>query len=140
MKIKKISIGQLNKNKIIRLGDQGKSLHYIGRAVGLTGERIRQLEKVWGLRARCLFVVARIERRCLNKNCKKIMLVKKSEKRMYCCKKCFLSKFPKKTIAEKRKIWRDKHYAYYHKVMVKRKDFKAYVKRCNDKYQKNKNK
>ena len=133
----KIGIGQRNKVRIIEMRKHNKSLHEIGRSVGLTGERVRQLERVWGLPARGMIKVERVNRVCSNPKCLTVMCLKSTDKRQNCCKKCYLAKF-KKTLAQKREIWRRKHYNYYHKVMVKRPDFKAYVKRCNDKYQKNK--
>lgn len=136
----KMSIGNQNKNKIIKMREHGKSLHQIGRAVGLTGERIRQLERVWGIEARGYRRKTRISRLCSNQKCLKPMSLLPSDKRQNCCKKCYMASFPKKTIAEKRRIWREKHIRYYHNVMKKRKNFKAYVKSCNDKYQKNKKK
>ena len=130
----------MNKVKIVRLRDQGKSLQHIGRIVGLTGERVRQLERIWGLSARGRTLKKRIERKCLNRKCNKVMNLLERDGRKHCCRKCALARFPKRSVAEQRKIWREKHSRYYHEVMMKRKGFKAYVKRCNDKYQKNKNK
>lgn len=135
----KIPLGQRSKAVILKLRKEGKSLEAIGRVIKLSRERVRQLERVWGLPARQKILKARVDRACANPKCRKIMHLLPTDRRQNCCRACHYDKF-KKTLSERRKIWRERHYRYYHKVMVNRPDFKKYIKSCNDKYQKNKNK
>ena len=129
------------KSTIRRMRNSGKTLQRIGDAVGLTRERVRQLEVQMGFPKRPLQRATRIQKPCKNPNCKNVMvLLISGSKRKFCSRECQRGSTVKKTIEEKRAIWNKRTKDYYHNVLKKRPDFKDLVKARNDKYYKNLNK
>jgi glutaredoxin len=121
--------------KIKRMRAIGYSLYKIGSKIGLTGERVRQLEAKMGLPPRGKKVTVLVDRKCAH--CKKIMKVKSYLTKKFCSKECLKASRPPGRTPEMVKDYRRlKSIRYYYNVIKKRPDFHEYVKRNNDKAQK----
>ena len=125
-----------NREIIKVMKEAGHTLESIGNKIGLTRERVRQIEMEMGFPKRQGRRAPRIEKQCKNPNCdKKItLLVSAQFSKMFCSKKCKHACRLRKTIAEKRAYWNLRTKTYYHNVLKKRPDFKERVRERNMKY------
>lgn len=139
-KNKKKRFMEAYRKKVIieKLRNKGKTLEEIGTVLGITRERVRQIEAEMGMPKRGHKKVERIEKCCGNPKCGKMMLLLPSSPKRYCSKKCRKDCRLRKTIAEKRAWWNMRTKKYYHTVLKLKPNFKEIVRERNLKYYKNK--
>lgn len=131
----------LNRTLIIGYRKEGKTLQAIANKLGVTRQRIEQIEYSLGLPKRGHKKAPRISVKCANPKCDRMMsFTINGAKKKYCTKKCRQSCKIHRTIAEKRAIWNKRTKDYYHNVLKKRPDFHEIVRRNNEKYYKKHNK
>lgn len=125
---------------ISRLKDQGLTQVEIAAKLGITRQRVQQLERFFGLSPRRI-VGVRKEYNFLCKQCsKKFTTLFKG--RQYCSRDCFSKSRRKYRSAAERKVMLEKRRLqaiersrlYYHKVFKKRKDWKDIVRMRNQRY------
>ncbi len=132
---------ELNRTIIMSYRKEGKTLQAIADKIGVTRQRIEQIEASLGLPKRGHRKAPRVTKPCANPKCGKIMsFTINGYKKRYCSKKCQHACKIKRTIAEKRAMWNKKTKDYYHNVLKLRPDFHDIVRRNNEKYYKKHNK
>lgn len=127
----------VERGKVIeRLRNEGKTLEQIGAIIGVSRERIRQIEGTrLNLIPRSQIKKPVFTRDCKNPKCTNQVTYQPSNRNpLYCSRECRFSMFPKKTIEEKRAMWNMRTKRYYHNVFKKRPDFSKIVSRNNHKY------
>ncbi len=131
---------------IIALREDNYTLEQIGEIIGVSRERIRQLEKVMGLlprgkgRKKGMIYAERVEKKCQNKKCRKLMtLIPSHADRKFCSKKCwfdFLPLGPKRMTHEQFKVYNNQRMkAYYRKYLKGTPAFKEKTRERNKRYQ-----
>lgn len=125
------------------LREKNLTLGDIGKIMGVSRERIRQLETIMGLsprghtgpRVRAI----RLKRKCKNPKCKKEMsLVPSLSHIKYCSRKCWLEMQPigvaRMSLKEKREYWNKRTRKYYHEKLKNNPKFIAKTKERNLSY------
>lgn len=141
-KNKKKRFMEAYKKKVIieKMRNKGSTLEEIGEKLGVTRERVRQIEMEMGFPKRGHPKMERLSIPCSNPACKEILHVLPTTPKKYCSKKCRRACRVRKTIAEKRAYWNMRTKNYYHTVLKLKPNFKELVRERNLKYYKKNNK
>lgn len=141
-RIEKIAHTWNTKNKvqyelILTLRNQGKTLDEIGREIGVTRERIRQIgKKIPGFRNKNPAKMYRLFCAVCGKEYEQRAYLSKKIKHRHCSRVCWEKSLVKntRTLAEKRAIWNARTKAYYHSKLRGTPKFVAKTKLANQKY------